>query len=275
MDRVTVLLVFLSLHSNCLGDKLGGLYDTPTECVGAKIIDYEFTKVPITTTVQLPPVTDTCIIPHVTEHISMGPMTTVLTLTDTTTVDPITIPVQLPNQPCIPTRPIVYEATTINIDTYVSGVPVVENTMVKIIEFEPAETLTKTVTLTTTLAKETKMHMVMKSITKTETIPAETIMKTLQVTTCEFLPAVIVTKRLGKTTTVKPSDVTEQHAPVTMMAPPVISVSAIDITQTRILPAVTKMVMYTTTKYMTEPCGYGYTTPKDVYGQPQARGGRR
>jgi len=265
MERATVLLVFLSLHSSCLGHQLGGLYETPDECVGEQIIDFQFTKIPITTTVQLPPVTDTCIIPTVTEHISMAPMTTTLTLTDTITVEPITATVPLPNEPCVPTRPVVYEATTINIDTTVSGVPVIKTSLVKITEFEPAETVTKIVTLTTTLAKETKMHMVLKTITKTETMPAETIMKTLQVTTNEFLPAVIVTKRLGTTKTVKPSDVTEQHAPVTMMAPPVISVSAIDITQTRILPAVTKMVMYTTTKYMTEPCGYGYTTPKNTF----------
>ncbi|CAL4123117.1 unnamed protein product [Meganyctiphanes norvegica] len=261
MEHVTVLLVFLSLHSSCLGDKLGGLYETPEECVGKKIIDFKFTKIPITTTVQLPPITDTCLIPHVTEHISMAPMTTVLTLTDTTTVTPITVRSTLPNKPCIPTRPVVFEATTVKIDTTVSGSPIVETSMVKIVEFEPAETITETVTLTTTLAKDTKLHMVLKTITKTETIPAETTMKTLQVTTCEFLPAVIVTKRVGKTKTVKPSDVTEQHAPVTMMAPPVISVSAIDITQTRILPAVTKMVMYTTTEYLTETCGYDYKTP--------------
>ncbi|CAL4132070.1 unnamed protein product [Meganyctiphanes norvegica] len=266
MDRATVLLVFLSLHSSCLGDKLVGLYGLPDECVANRVVDYEFTKIPITTTVKLSPITYTYLIPPVTEHITMSAMTTVLTLTETSTVTPSTIKSTLPDQPCIPTRPVVYEATTIRINTTMHHSPIVETRMVKIIEFEPPETVTETVTLTTTLGKETKMHVVLKSITTTEIIPAETIMKTLQVTTCEFLPAVIVTIRLGKTKRVKPSDVTEQHAPVTMMAPPVISISAIDITQTRILPAVTKMVMYTTTKYMTEPCGYDYknTGPEKI-----------
>ncbi|CAL4138303.1 unnamed protein product [Meganyctiphanes norvegica] len=188
MDRATVLLVFLSLHSSCLGDKLGGgLYGLPDECVANRVVDYEFTKIPITTTVKLSPITDTYFIPHVTEYISMAPMTTTLTLTETSTVTPSTIKSTLPDQPCIPTQPVVYEATTIRINTTVHRSPIVETRMVKIVEFEPAETVTETVTLTTTLGQETKTHQVLKSITTTEVVPAETIMKTLQVTTCEFL----------------------------------------------------------------------------------------
>jgi len=277
MERcVSILVIFLSLHNGCFGEadpeadpgpsKLPtGLYGGPEEevCNAGKEINYDFTKVLVTQTTRLPAITDTITLPVEMVHISVAPVLETLTIFETETKEPVIVTEAPPPGECRPIQPIQTSLTTLELATTVTADPIIEVKPYKEIEWETVPPVTATVTVTSTIPKDTEMHMVLRHFTNTIVEPTVTIMKTLTVTTTEMLPAIIKTVRLGKTKTERASPVTEQHAPVTMMSPPEVKIYRIDITQTSIPPAVSKMVMYTTTKYEKRPCeDYHTKTPQ-------------
>jgi len=290
MDRISVLVVILSLQiSWCLGlgdsspEPQYDLYSvpditttprttpwttpwTPTipgylppspppTCEARKEITFNFTKILVTQTSRLPPVTDVITLPPEMAYISMPPVMATLTIFTTQRQPPITVDEDVPPGECQPIQPISTSLTTLELATTVTVDPIIEVKPWKEIEWETVPPVTDTVTITSTeMLPDTNMHMVLRHFTNTIVLPTVTNMTTISVTTTEMLPAIIKTKRLGKTKTERASPVTERHAPVTMMQPPQVKIYRIDITQTHIPPAVSKMVMYTTTKYEELPC---------------------
>jgi len=297
MERISAAVVIIfSLHSSgrCLGlgdpdpqlrysvpdttptptpPTLGWGYippSPPPTCEVRKEIIFNFTKILVTQTTRLPPVTDVITLPPDISHIPVSPVTETLTIF-TTQTQLIIIDVDVPPGECQPIQPVHTSLTTLELATTVTADPIIEIKPWKEIEWETVPPVTATVTITTTLPKDTNMHMVLRHFTNTIVLPTVTEMKTISVTTTEMLPAIIKTKQLGKTFTERASNVTERHAPVTMMSPPQVKIYRIDITQTHIPPAVSKMVMYTTTVYEKLPCD---EYPKKIPTKAFTHGGR-
>jgi len=276
MDRSTVLAILLSLHSSCFGSHLFDSYGfPPDQCIDERVLKYQFTKILVTTTETLAPISEIITLPPVMSHISVAGVTEELPIWETLTQPPVIIPVDH-SVLCTPVQPLEVELTTIRLTTTLTAAPIIKLEPIKQCELESVAPVKVEVTLTKTLDKEVKTHPVTRLVTNTVVEPLVTVMETISVTTTVLLPPIVKTERRGRTVEDRPNPVTEQHANVTMMSPPEVKITTIDVTRTNIPPAVSKMVMATTTTRLTKACGEDYHThaPHKAFehgrGQPSA-----
>merc|ERR1712106_586255 len=259
MERTILLVIIFSLHSNCLAEThvYDGNYLPPGDtCVDERELSYEFDKILVTKTERLPPITEIITLPPDMSHIPVSPVTETLTIFENLPQPPTTITVTIPPI-CQASLPVHTSLVTLELTTTLTADPIVSIVPIKEIELEEQADVTTKVTIINTIPKDINTHVVIRQIINTEFEPTLTIMETYPVTTTEMLSPIIKRVGHGRTKEERPPPVTERHAPITMMQPPSVVISRIDVTQTRIPPPVSKMVMATTTTIVKYPCpGY-------------------